>query len=193
VVCWSRGQSCERAASSAAVDFVSTKKGLDHRVGHFRPLSIMAYILKRLVLSTVRCFCVVQQQKGVADAMIEAQSEFLLAGQSYAGCRKTCGRGVKRTQILAMGCSTRKPALWQGSPVCRKNGRILLANPLQSSRSTFSRGSFLSFFAFQEGMLGTPISLLGGWPTVSGRFLHSPRIKILHLSKVYLFVQMLGW
>src|SRR5215211_4620262 len=72
VVCWSRGQSCERAASSAAVDFVSTKKGLDHRVGHFRPLSIMAYILKRLVLSTVRCFCVVQQQKGVADAMIEA-------------------------------------------------------------------------------------------------------------------------
>jgi hypothetical protein len=37
-----------------------------------------------------------------------------------------------------------------------------LANPLQSSRSTFSRGSFLSFFAFQEGMLGTPISLLGG-------------------------------
>jgi hypothetical protein len=122
VVYWSRGQSCERAASSAAVDFVSTKKGLDHRVGHFRPLSIMAYILKRLVLSTVRCFCVVQQQKGVADAMIEAQSEFLLAGQSYAGCRKTCGRGVKRTQILAMGCSTRKPALWQGSPVCRKNG-----------------------------------------------------------------------
>src|SRR4030095_15495137 len=46
------------------------------------------------------------------------------------------------------------------------NERILLANPLQSSRSTFSRGSFLSFFAFQEGMLGTPISLLGGWPTV---------------------------
>ena len=26
-------------------------------------------------------------------------------------------------QILAMGCSTRKPALWQGSPVCRRNGR----------------------------------------------------------------------
>jgi hypothetical protein len=44
---------------------------------------------------------------------------------------------------------------------------ILLANLLQSSRSTFSWGSFLSFFAFKEGMLGTPISVLGGWPTVS--------------------------
>ena len=38
---------------------------------------------------------------------------------------------------------------------------ILLANLLQSSRSTFSRGSFLSFFAFQEGMFDTPISVLG--------------------------------
>src|SRR5438552_8690849 len=55
--------------------------------------------------------------------------------------------------------------------VCRINGRILLANLLQSSRSTLSRGSFLSFLAFKEGMLGTPISVLGGWPTVSGRFL----------------------
>jgi hypothetical protein len=43
-----------------------------------------------------------------------------------------------------------------------------LANLLQSSRSTFSWGSFLSFFAFKEGMLSTPISVLGGWPTVSG-------------------------
>jgi hypothetical protein len=38
-------------------------------------------------------------------------------------------------------------------------------------RSTFSWGSFLSLFAFKEGMLGTPISVLRGWPTVSGRFL----------------------
>jgi len=44
---------------------------------------------------------------------------------------------------------------------------ILLVNPLQSSRSTFSRGSFLSFFAFKEGMSGTPSAVLGGWPTVS--------------------------
>ena len=53
--------------------------------------------------------------------------------------------------------------------VCRINGRILLANLLQSSRSTLSRGSFLSFLAFKEGMLSTLISVLGGWPTVSGR------------------------
>jgi hypothetical protein len=51
-----------------------------------------------------------------------------------------------------------------------KNGRILLANLLQSSRSTFSWRSFLSFFAFQEGMVGTRVSALGGWPTVSGGF-----------------------
>jgi len=40
--------------------------------------------------------------------------------------------------------------------------RILLVILLQSSRSTFSRGSLLSFFAFKESMLGTPISVLGG-------------------------------
>src|SRR5439155_15628841 len=37
------------------------------------------------------------------------------------------------------------------------NGWILLANLLQSSKSTFSRGSWLSFFAFKDGMLGTPV------------------------------------
>ena len=54
-----------------------------------------------------------------------------------------------------------------------KNARILLANLLQRSRSTFSWGSFLNFFAFNEGMLDTPISALGGWPTVSARYLHT--------------------
>ena len=48
------------------------------------------------------------------------------------------------------------------SRMCRKNGRILLVILLQSSRSTFSWGNFLSFFAFQEDMLSTPISVLGG-------------------------------
>ena len=33
--------------------------------------------------------------------------------QPDAECRKTCGRGVKRTQILGMGCSTPVLALWQ--------------------------------------------------------------------------------
>ena len=45
---------------------------------------------------------------------------------------------------------------------CTNNGRILLANLLQSSRSTFSWGSFPSFFAFQEGMVDTLISVPGG-------------------------------
>ncbi len=52
---------------------------------------------------------------------------------------------------------------------------------LQSSRSTFSWGSFLSFFAFKEGMLSTPISVLGGWPTVSGRFVRQKQ-QILMLG-----------
>jgi hypothetical protein len=58
------------------------------------------------------------------------------------------------------------------------NARILLANLLQSSRSTLSRGSFLSFFAFKEGMLDTQISALGGWPTVSGSGATNPILKI---------------
>jgi hypothetical protein len=45
--------------------------GLDHRIGHFLPLRIMAESLEGLVLSIVKCFCVIQKQKEVADAMIE--------------------------------------------------------------------------------------------------------------------------
>ena len=43
-------------------------------------------------------------------------------------------------------------------------------NLFQSSRSTFSWGSFPSFFAFKAGILDTQISAPGGWPTVSPRF-----------------------
>jgi hypothetical protein len=50
------------------------------------------------------------------------------------------------------------------------NGRILLANLLRSSRSTFSWRSFPSFFAFKAGMWDTQISALLSSPTVSGRF-----------------------
>jgi len=52
----------------------------------------------------------------------------------------------------------------------RKNGPRSQPILLQRSRSTFSWRSFLSFFAFQGGMLSTPISVLGGWPTVSEGF-----------------------
>jgi len=66
---------------------------------------------------------------------------------------------------------------------CLQNEPILLVNLLQRSRSTFSRGSFLSFFAFQEGMLGTQISALGGWPTVSEPFTRLRGIKILRFLR----------
>jgi hypothetical protein len=46
---------------------------------------------------------------------------------------------------------------------CPQTARILLANLLQSSRSTFSWGNFLSFFAFKEGRLGTQILALWGF------------------------------
>ena len=92
-----------------------------------------------------------------------------LKGQQWAECQKTCRRGAKRTQILAMGCSTPKLDMWRGCLACPENGRILLANVLQSSSRTFSCVSFSSIFAFKEGMWETPISALGGSPTVSGR------------------------
>jgi hypothetical protein len=66
--------------------------------------------------------------------------------------------------------------------VVSQNARILLVNLLQSSRSTFSRGNLLSFFAFKEGMLGTLISVLGGWPTVSARFLRLRSAKLLAVT-----------
>src|SRR5712691_5151125 len=54
---------------------------------------------------------------------------------------------------------------------CLKNLPILLANLLQSSRSTFSYLSFPSFFAFKEGMWETQILALLSSPTVSLPFL----------------------
>jgi hypothetical protein len=56
-----------------------------------------------------------------------------------------------------------------------KNARILLANPLQSSKRTFSWGHFLSFFAFQEGMWDTQVSTLLSSPTVSARYIDTRR------------------
>jgi hypothetical protein len=35
-----------------------------------------------------------------------------LKSQQSAECRKICGKGAKRTQILAMGCSTPMLTLW---------------------------------------------------------------------------------
>jgi hypothetical protein len=46
-----------------------------------------------------------------------------LEGQPRVECRKTCGRGVKRTQILGMGYSTPRPTQWKEFSACRINGR----------------------------------------------------------------------
>jgi hypothetical protein len=52
------------------------------------------------------------------------------------------------------------------------NEGILLANLLQSSRSTFADASFPRFFAFKEGMWDTQISALWSSPTVSQQLTH---------------------
>jgi hypothetical protein len=56
---------------------------------------------------------------------LHAARGFVLVPPDERGCRKTYGIGVKRTQILGMGCSTLKLDLWQGSLTCRRNGRLL--------------------------------------------------------------------
>ena len=80
------------------------------------------------------------------------------------------GRGYLRAADVSSFCTLANEVVGQMS-YCTDNGRIVLPNLLQRSRSTFSRGKLLSFFAFKEGMLGTLISILGGWATLSGRFL----------------------
>jgi hypothetical protein len=71
-----------------------------------------------------------------------------LQGQQSTGCRKTCGKGAKRTQILAMGCSTPGLALGQGSPGCRFNGRFFVYLAVGEAR----------------GALRTPELVRGGIP-----------------------------
>jgi hypothetical protein len=79
------------------------------------------------------------------------------------------------------GCVRRRGRLGRGLETLsasngyatQNNVRILLANVLQSSRSTFSWGSFLSLCAFKAGMMDTQISTLGGSPTV----IHEPGLS----------------
>jgi hypothetical protein len=63
-----------------------------------------------------------------------------------------------------------------------------LANLLQRSRSTFSWGSFVSFFAFKDGILDTQISALGGWPTVP----HDPGLSTAHENRGAIFKRVSG-
>ena len=63
-----------------------------------------------------------------------------------------------------------------------------MANLLPSSSSAFSRRSFPSFFAFQEGMWETQISALPSSPTVSGGFFYCPDEAIYHRLTVCPYV-----
>src|SRR5262249_41667232 len=70
--------------------------------------------------------------------------------------------------------------------ICGLYSRILLANPLQSSSSTFSWGSFLGFFAFKEGVWDTQIAALLSSPTVSLRIPNRLLVYVLcsqHVSE----------
>jgi len=75
------------------------KIGLDYRAVHFRPLSIIPQVLKSIVISTVRCFCVVQKQKGVAGAMIEGYGQ-------EADCPASCRCKTARDRFRSCSFST---------------------------------------------------------------------------------------
>jgi hypothetical protein len=106
------------------------------------------------------------------STLYEPLPKHLISVLGVEACRDVqqcaCGRGYLCAADVSSFCTLADGVIVQ-MICCTNNGRILLANLLQRSRSTFSRRSFLSFFAFHEGMWDTPIAALGGWPTVSGR------------------------
>src|SRR4029450_12457483 len=91
-------------------------------------------------------------------------------------CRTTV-RADRHLALLGLNMRQNRQTLQcRNTPATQaENARILLANLFQGSRSTLSRVSFPSVFAFQAGMWGTPSSTLLNSPTVSLCFLrHSP-------------------
>jgi hypothetical protein len=98
--------------------------------------------------------------------------------QHYLRPRQTIGQSQRNKETGEPDDATSIQSGSAGGWEKRPKGPRSQPTQLQSSKSTFSRGNFLSFFAFQEGMLGTPISVLGGWPTVSGQYsrLHNSRL-----------------
>src|SRR5215471_14384124 len=94
-------------------------------------------------------------------------------------CSDAQTSGRLRTNIRSCSHSGSWPLL---SAVSKK-GPILLANPLQRSKRTFSWGSFLSFFAFKEGMWDTHIAALLSSPTVT----HDPRLSTAYENSPAIF------
>jgi hypothetical protein len=76
-------------------------------------------------------------------------------------------RAIKKGIGNSRAGSLQNQSLFFSILLHHKGNPILLANPLQSSRSTFSWESFPGFFVFKEGMWDTQISALLSSPTVS--------------------------
>jgi hypothetical protein len=106
------------------------------------------------------------------------------SSEAFHNCSKTAGTPHSQTPMLC----ARSTAVWRGGLLhsvsgvsywtlragivghlrsYAHNGRILLANLFQGSRSTLFCVSFPSVFAFHTGMWGTPISALLNSPTVT--------------------------
>jgi hypothetical protein len=49
-------------------------RGIGRQIGAWLPWQVPPNLDSSCAPATVRCFCIVQQQKGVADAMIEAEN-----------------------------------------------------------------------------------------------------------------------
>jgi len=109
------------------------------------------------------------------------------AGVWCSSCNRValCGSRytVSTKKVLLVCCKTSH----SGFPRVSFKGGILLANLLQSSRSTFAGETFPSFFAFQEGMWGTQISALLSSPTVSVGFLRRQDERCGSLEQVVSF------
>src|SRR5438270_13156965 len=91
----------------------------------------------------------------------EAASAALVSG--YACASSMPLRKLRPYRVRARRLHGYRPKSAYGKDRHFLSERILLANLLQSSRSTLSRGSLLSFLAFKEGMLGETIASLPGF------------------------------
>src|SRR5215471_16956220 len=150
----------------------------------FRPLGLRIQQATTVFLCTSR-----PQQRGYSTSIRHLQkcrprtgcslhAASLLRASSLRSDRRWCLRasrpycwqagGTRITRPSACGGRATSLALFIGGGEGNPHD-VLVANLIQSSKRTFSWRSFLSFFAFQEGMWDTQIVALLSSPTVSGR------------------------
>ena len=78
----------------------SAKIGFDHRVGHFRPPSIVDGIPKLQVVQGLRCFYLGRRLLGVADAMIKAQKSASITAPATPFCFWTTQKHLTIERII---------------------------------------------------------------------------------------------